>query len=93
MPLRPVVAKMIASAEDLAEARAGQIRAAALSELRESLGSELERLRALSKMNDHVRPGEIHELVEERAALEHHVAESRLRMDAVRLIWKGPIDA
>ncbi len=47
---------------------------------------EIERLIALSQVNPNVRPGEIDALKGERDALRGHLGDSRLRLDAVRLL-------
>jgi ATP-dependent helicase HepA len=88
--LRPVLANMIASADEAARRSANGLRATAIAELHASLGAEIERLRALSKINDHVRPEEIAAVAEELTAVERHLTQARLRMDSARLVWQGP---
>lgn len=54
------------------------------------LGQEIARLTNLQKVNQSVRPEEITLLVEQRTALDQHLAASRLRLDSLRLILRGP---
>ena len=54
------------------------------------LDQEIARLRELQKVNPSVRPEEIALLVEQKAALDRHLAAARLRLDAIRLIRRGP---
>ena len=51
---------------------------------------EIERLRALRRINDNVRLEEVQLLVEEIEDLDRALAGARLRLDALRLIWRGP---
>jgi hypothetical protein len=48
------------------------------------------RLQSLARVNDHIRPQEIRMAQSEQEALSLSLQQSRLRLDAVRLIWKGP---
>ena len=77
----------------LADLEANGIQKAALAEVQNLLGHELRRLETLMRVNDHIRP---QELEMARAQLEHvteAIARSRIRLDALRLIWKGPPEA
>ena len=56
------------------------------------LDREIERLVALQAVNRHVRPEEIELATEERAALGKHLRGARLRLDAVRVVWRGPAE-
>jgi|GEM_PF-6158230 len=53
------------------------------------LQAELDRLSNLRAVNDHVRPEEIELTQAQLAELTTTLAQARLRLDAVRLIWKG----
>jgi hypothetical protein len=57
------------------------------------LGHEVERLQTLAQANDHVRPQEIRLAQAQRAELATVLQHSRLRLDCLRLIWKGPPEA
>ena len=80
---------LLARARALAEQRAQQLRAAAQKEMTDVLGAELARLRALRKVNDHVRPEEIAALEQRIAALADVLERAALRLDAVMLIVGG----
>lgn len=87
--LRPVLAKMIDRCEHLASDRAESLRSSAQATLTSALGTELERLRSLACVNDAIRPEEIESVESELEGLRGYVAESRLRLDALRLTWMG----
>ena len=53
------------------------------------LQAELDRLTNLRTGNDHVRPEEIELTQAQLAELTITLAQARLRLDAVRLIWNG----
>ena len=53
------------------------------------LQSEIDRLSSLREVNDHVRPEEIELTQSQLTELTTTLAQARLRLDAVRLIWKG----
>jgi ATP-dependent helicase HepA len=81
---------MFQAADALAETRAAELRKAALEEMNHLLGHEVERLKTLAMVNDHVRPQEIKLAQEQQEELAAVLKQSRLRLDSVRLIWKGP---
>jgi ATP-dependent helicase HepA len=81
---------MIEAASKLAETKAGTLRQAALTGMNRLLGHELQRLQMLRKVNDHIRPQEIALAEAQQTELAHALEASRLRLDAMRLIWKGP---
>ena len=54
------------------------------------LDREIERLRALKQVNPSVRDEEIELLVGERRVMLDHLANSRIRLDAIRLIHRCP---
>ncbi|MBE0543148.1 MAG: hypothetical protein IH623_22975, partial [Verrucomicrobia bacterium] len=62
-------------------------------EMNHLLGHEVERLQALAQVNDHVRPQEIRLAQAQQQELATTLQQSRLRLDAARLIWKGPPEA
>ncbi len=78
--------KSTALAERMAPATIAEARKAAATRLEQ----EITRLRELQKVNPSVRPEEIALLVEQKAALDRHLAAARLRLDAIRLIRRGP---
>jgi len=84
---------MLERAASLAEVQANFLRQSALKEMEHLLGHEVERLQTLIKVNDHVRPEEITLAQAQQEELAETIKISRLRPDALRLIWKGPPEA
>ncbi len=81
-----VIEAMVALAEQEAARESQDLREQASTLMREQLDQELERLQALARRNPAVRPEEIEALAAERDALAETLANSRLRLDALRLI-------
>jgi ATP-dependent helicase HepA len=88
---RRVLPAMFQSGEKLAESRAARLRQCALDEMNRLLGHEVRRLQTLALVNDHVRPQEIELARAQEAELVTALQQSRLRLDSLRLIWRGPI--
>ncbi len=87
---RNLLPGMIEAGEGFAEARAADIKSGALSMMEAQLRAEMDRLRALQKINDHIRDEEIDALASQADLLREHIFAARLRLDSIRLIWKGP---
>ena len=81
---------MLQAGGEFAEARIAGIKAAALSEMEDSLRREVDRLRALRRVNDHIREDEIEALDRQADLLREQIFSARLRLDSICLIWKGP---
>ena len=81
---------MLQSAATLAETQAVALRKAALEEMNRLLGHETQRLQTLRQVNDHIRPEEIELALAQQAELATALRHSRIRLDSLRLIWKGP---
>jgi len=86
---RRTLPAMFQAAASWAEAHANVLRRTALSAMNQLLGHEVQRLQALRQVNDHIRPQEIEWAQSQQAELGSVLQQSRLRLDAVRLIWKG----
>jgi hypothetical protein len=84
---------MFQTAANLAETRAAALRQSALDEMNPLLAHEVERLQALTQVNDHVRPQEIRLAQAQQEELATTLQQSPLRLDSLRLIWKGPPEA
>ena len=84
---------MLEKATSLAETQAVTLRQSALDAMNQLLGHEVRRLQNLAQVNDHVRPQEIQLAEKQQADLAVSLQQSRLRLDALRLIWKGPAEA
>jgi ATP-dependent helicase HepA len=90
---RQTLPAMLQKAATLAEAHATALRQNSLAEMNRLLGHEVQRLQTLARVNDHIRPQEIKMAQARRDELASVLQQSRLRLDALRLIWKGPPEA
>jgi ATP-dependent helicase HepA len=81
---------MLEKGRQHAATRAGIVTSEAAKKMQSVLAGEIERLRDLKKMNDHIRDDEIVLIESQFTALTAHIAEAPLRLDAVRLIWQTP---
>jgi ATP-dependent helicase HepA len=84
---------MVAAATTCAETHSKELKRVALATATQALTADIERLVALQKINDHVRPEEI---ALAREQLEHtnaSIEQARLRLDAIRLIVAGETGA
>ncbi len=62
----------------------------ALVLMQDETSREIARLRDLAEVNDHIKPEEIAVLEQRGAELATAIGNARVRLDAVRLIWKAP---
>jgi ATP-dependent helicase HepA len=90
---RRTLPAMFQKATSLAENKAAALRQSARDEMNHLLGHEVQRLQTLAQVNDHVRPQEIQMAQRQQAELASVLEQARLRLDAVRLIWRGPLEA
>ena len=90
---RRTLPSMFQAATALAETQAATQRETALKEMNHLLGHEVQRLQNLAQVNDHVRPQEIQLAQAQQTELATTLQQSRLRLDSLRLIWKGPPEA
>jgi ATP-dependent helicase HepA len=90
---RRTLPAMFTAAAKLAETEAVGLRESALKEMNRMLGHELERLQTLARTNDHIRPDEIKLALAHQQQLVAALQQSRVRLDSLRLIWKGPPEA
>jgi ATP-dependent helicase HepA len=74
----------------LANNRIPALVAQARLEMCTQLDHEIARLKELRKVNRSVRAEEVDLLIEQKSALDHHLANARVRLDAIRLIQRGP---
>ncbi len=79
---------MLAKAQEIAATRMASLVASAQTRMSTQLQNEVERLEDLRQRNDHVRPEEIAALREQKSELAAVLQASRLRLDAVRLIFR-----
>ena len=82
---------LLEKAQAIARARIPSLVAQARKEMTAQLDHEITRLQELQKVNRSVRAEEIELLVQQRSALDRHLAGARLRLDSVRLIQRGSL--
>ena len=87
---RTFLPAMLDQARALGSAKSHAVIATAMARMREETTAEIARLRGLAEVNDHIKPEEITTLEERRSELEAVITSARVRLDAVRLIWKAP---
>ena len=81
---------LVVKAEALARRQIPGIIAQARKDMSAQLDHEIARLKELQKVNRSVRAEEISALVQQQQALDQHLRSARLRLDAIRLIQRGP---
>src|SRR5690606_1180602 len=87
---RQVLPALLDRIRALGSARSRAVVDAALTEMHSHFQEEILRLRELAEVNDHVHPGEITALESQERELASAISSARIRIDAVRLIWKAP---
>ncbi|MDG2214552.1 MAG: RNA polymerase-associated protein RapA, partial [Verrucomicrobiota bacterium] len=86
---REVIPGMFKAAEQFANAQAQTLIKQAHRAMVTQLQEEVDRLKNLREINDHVRPVEIELAHQQLKELKEVINKARIRLDAVRLIWKG----
>lgn len=81
---------MLAAATEQAETLALAVKSAAGERAAAALGTELQRLVDLQRLNDHVRPEELAYAREQIVRTGAAITEARLRLDSIRLVVEGP---
>ena len=81
-----VIPPLLEKAREMAAAKIPALREQARAEMRALLGGELQRLRALRTINDHIRPEEVAALEQRMTDLDRVLGAAELRLDAVLLI-------
>jgi len=87
--LKTPISKMQARCEQIAAERAEELRRQGRAAMERQLSEELERLRALAAINDHIRADEEAAMQTELQELGLAIDGARLRPDALRLVWRG----
>jgi ATP-dependent helicase HepA len=82
--------RMIEQTRSMAERQAAERRREAASQMEATLRQEIGRLRDLQRLNGLVRDEEIAALEQQQQALGAAIAAARVRLDAVRLVYRGP---
>ena len=81
---------MLEKAQTLASERLATIVSDAVAGMTAQFTHELQRLRDLAEINDHVRPTEIAATEQQQTDLQTALTAAHLRLDAVRLILRMP---
>jgi ATP-dependent helicase HepA len=81
---------MLEHAQALATAQGPKLVAQARTAMAAQLGQEATRLEELRRVNGGVRQAEFQALQEQRTALDRHLAGAGVRLEALRLIHRGP---
>jgi ATP-dependent helicase HepA len=81
---------MLAKAQAIAAERMVEVVEKANATMAAQMKEEIERLEDLRSINDHIRPEEIAALRAQEEGLKAAVASARLRLDALRLIFRTP---
>lgn len=82
--------EMIEKTHELAANQATVFKTRAANEMKSHMNREVARMEALRLVNKNVRLEEIELASSQVRLLQQHLEDARLRLDAVRLIWKGP---
>lgn len=82
---RPQLIAMIGQAEKLAANLESSIIETAKAQMQSLQESELQRLRALAQVNPNIRQAEIDHLVEKTDEMEHYLAATHLKLEALRV--------
>ncbi len=81
---------MLDQVRELGTAQSKPIIQEAMRLMRGETAAGIARLRDLAEVNDHIKPEEIVALETREAELAMSISTARVRLDAVRLIWKAP---
>jgi ATP-dependent helicase HepA len=87
---RKVLPLMLEQTRELGEAKSRSLIRDALEAMHAVMDDEVARIKDLAEVNDHVRPEEIAAMEARQKELASAINGARVRIDAVRLIWKAP---
>ena len=85
---RKLVPSMVQNSRERAGLKASTIIDSSLSRMKGLLGGELERLKVLQQVNDHISDAEIAAVAAQIESLTTCLKAAPLRLDALRLIWR-----
>jgi ATP-dependent helicase HepA len=89
---RKLLPNMIKSGTQSAETTLNEVVAKSLESMNQLLGHEVHRLTTLRQVNENVRQDEVDIAISQQSELAAVIGSARLRLDAIRLIWKGPLE-
>jgi len=81
--------EMIEKSRKIAQKKVSEKLAAGLMEVRCVLEDEILRLSELKAVNKNITQDEIDAFIQEKDLMNKSISEARLRLDSLRLIWKG----
>jgi len=84
--------KMLKTSNKLAEKRKSNIIQKGLEESQNTLQKEIHRLKSLIKINPNIKREEIFLCEEEYQKLKNYISSARLRLDSLRLIYRGEVE-
>jgi ATP-dependent helicase HepA len=87
---RKLLPEMLERVREAGERHGRSVIDGATTAMRDQMAAEIARLRDLAEINDHIHPGDILRLQDLESALAAAIQSARVRLDAVRLIWKAP---
>jgi ATP-dependent helicase HepA len=87
---RKLLPGMLEKTRELGAAKSHAVIQDAMTRMRGEMTAEIARLRDLAEVNDHIKAEEIAALEARETELAAAIGNSRIRLDAVRLIWKAP---
>jgi len=90
--IKRLIQPMAQANESLASKQASSLKQFATDVMLEKLSSEIQRLESLAKVNATIRPEELSLLKKEQENLNISLNEARVRLDSIRLIWKGSME-
>jgi ATP-dependent helicase HepA len=85
-----LIPPMIQQGHDIAGRHSTRLVSRGINAMEANLGRELKRLQRLARINPSIRADEIELAASEIHELARHMRATRLRLDAIRLIWHGP---
>ena len=85
-----LIPQMLETGQGIAEKAKPTVIKRALDAMEKSLGHDIERLQALRKINNNVTAEEIETAQAQRSHLVGYIGSARLRLDSLRLVWRGP---
>jgi ATP-dependent helicase HepA len=85
-----LIPRLLEQSYEIAEIRGYQVIANALAEMQTELGAEIDRLKDLQAVNPNVKESEIEAAQQHFYDMRDHLADARLRLDSVRLIFMSP---
>ena len=90
--IKKLIQPMAQANESLASKQASVLKQFATDIMLEKLSSEIQRLESLAKVNATIRPEELSLLKKEQRNLKNCLDQARVRLDSIRLIWRGSME-